>query len=146
MNRLAMKLVLAGALTLPAVGLASQAGAQVAQPQDEAREQCDGHRGGGHRGERMQRRFEMMTRELNLNENQVTAVRQAFQQARSEREAMRDLPRGSAERQQAREQIKTRLKQRIDAVLTAPQRAKLEQLRQQHEQRRSDAFNRRNGI
>lgn len=138
MKKQTLSFLLAAALAIPGLTLAElpRASAQDRAPSVEG-ERCrhgGGHgRHGRHRGHDVEQRLQHMTERLGLDENQQVLVRQALEQARSEREALRASAspgeRRSPERREAHRALMQRTMERIDAVLTPEQRATVEQMR-----------------
>ena len=99
-----------------------------AQPRQEP---CREHGRRGDPAAHLEQRLQHLTQKLGLDARQVSRVRTIFQQSTQRREAVRALPRGSAERQRAREELRTWTHARIRAVLTPAQQATFDQLRAQ---------------
>ncbi|UJR82205.1 hypothetical protein [Sandaracinus amylolyticus] len=134
MKKQSLSFLLAAALSLPMFAASLPALAQDAgTPPADGERPCHGGRRGHHRDP--ERRLQHMTQALGLDANQVALVRQAFDQARAEHEALRAQPR-SPERREQHRAIMERTRERIDAVLTPEQRARAEQLRADHHARR----------
>ena len=131
MSRLASGAVLAAGLVL-----ASQAGAQQGDQQGRGRpergQQMDP-------AQRLERRVGMLTERLQLSAQQATQIRQILTQEQTDVQALRQKAEGGASREALRPEmqaIRQRTEQRIDSVLTAEQRAKYNELREQMRQRR----------
>lgn len=123
MKKIGKSSLVAAAAAALLVGLA---GVAAAQPQ-------------GARGDRMEHRLQRLTQELQLSAGQVAQLRTVFQQARQERQAFRNgqgPARGTPEAREARRAFHDRMKQRIGQILTADQRQRFQQLRQEHGGRR----------
>ena len=132
MTRLAFSAVLAAGLVL-----APQAGAQSEQ-QGRARPE---------RGQRMdpaqrlERRVGMLTERLQLSAQQATQVRQILTQEQTDVKVLRQKGEGSTSGEALRPELKAirqRTEQQIDAVLTAEQRTKYAELREQMQKRRGE--------
>jgi Spy/CpxP family protein refolding chaperone len=140
--------LLAAALALPGLAMADLPSAAAQDAPAEGRERCRGHRGhrGGHGdpAARIEHRIERLTARLGLDDNQQALVRQAFEQARAEHEALRAQER-SPERREAHRAIMQRTMERIDSFLTPEQRATMEQMRAQMRERFEGRRGRRGG-
>lgn len=109
--------------------------------QDAGRTHHGHHRGHGRFSPaRMERHLERLTERLSLDEHQVTLVREIMAAARTEAEALRELPRGEA-RRDAGHALFESVAERIDAILTDTQRTSFAALRAEmrarHEERRA---------
>ncbi|AKF05164.1 hypothetical protein [Sandaracinus amylolyticus] len=142
MKKQSLSFLLAAALSLPMLAASLPALAQDAGTPADGERPCHGGRRGHHRDP--ERRLQHMTQALGLDANQVALVRQAFEQARAEHEALRAQPR-SPERREQHRAIMERTRERIDAVLTPEQRVRAEQLRAQHDARRQMRREQRGG-
>lgn len=150
MKKQSISFLLAAALALPGIAIAdsSRASAQEAAPAQDG-ERCRHDRGPrGHRGPPgIEHRMQRLTERLGLDTNQQALVRQAFEQARAEHEALRAGAEGEArrspERREAHRALMQRTMERIDAVLTPEQRATFEQMRAQMRERHEGRRGRR---
>ena len=125
-----------GAALAAGLLLAPQAGAQQGEQQGRGRAE----RGqGADPAQRLERRIGMLTERLQLSTQQAAQVRQILTQEQADVQALRQKAEGGASRESLRPEmqaIRQRTEQRIDSVLTAEQRAKYNELREQMRQRR----------
>src|SRR3712207_6580390 len=127
-----------GAVLAAGLALAPQAGAQSEQ---QGRPDRPG------RGERMdpaqrvERRVSMLTERLQLSPQQATQVRQILTEESTQIRALFEKAQGGADRATLRPQMQSLregTEKRIDAVLTAQQRATYAQLREEMRKRRGE--------
>jgi len=120
------------AFAMPVSSASAQRGDRASQAE---RGQARGHhRGHGHRrGHGIQR----MLRELELTDNQQAQVRAIMESARERRQELRGEGR-SAETREAMRTLHQETRQLVLDVLTPEQKAKMEELRGQHQERRLD--------
>jgi periplasmic protein CpxP/Spy len=128
--------LLIAALAVPAVSVFAQDSA-TATPDQQTQtqgEQAKGHR--GMRGEGKGRRMEWMAKQLNLTDDQKQQLKQHHEQERQQWQALRQDT--SLTKDQKREKMKAMRQQDqqyLDSILTADQKTKLEQLKQERKAR-----------
>ena len=103
------------------------AGAFLALAASQTPARADENAAKGDRGDRTQRRVEMMKERLNLTDDQARQLQQIFQDAHQQWQA--DQGKADKETMRARHE---KMKEQINSVLTPEQQAKWEQMRKEH--------------
>lgn len=136
-KKTSISLLLAAALALPGFVLSAAPLASAQERAPAARGGCEdghAHRGRGRHHRDPAQRLARLSERLGLDANQQALVRQAFDQARAEHQALREQPR-SPERREAHRAIMQRTMERIDAILTPEQRATFDAMRAERRER-----------
>ena len=103
------------------------AGAFLALSASQTPARADENAAKGDRGDRTQRRVEMMKERLNLTDDQARQLQQVFQDAHQQRQA--DQGKADKETMRARHE---KMNEQIKSILTPEQQEKWEQMRKEH--------------
>ena len=88
-----------------------------------------------HAEERLSRRVERMTERLSLTDQQARQVRQIFERAHHQREAIRESERPEEQKRASMRQLRERTQAAIARVLTEEQQAQLDEMRERRGER-----------
>jgi len=127
-----------GAVLAAGLALAPQAGAQSEQ---QGRPDRQGRGARMDPAQRIERRVSTLTERLQLSQQQATQIRQILTDESTQMRALFEKARGGADRESLRPQMQSLregTEKKIDAVLTAQQRATYASLREEMRKRREE--------